>query len=116
MIKQQSAYDFYFQAYRDLFGPMNSTARAIWFFAADEAEILSFNVGPGETIEEASSQHGIKLGAMADAIESLPDAYAQHSVIASLRQLAADHGWQPTSGHTPSGQAPQRRRPPDQKT
>jgi hypothetical protein len=116
MINQQSVYDEHFQAYRELFGPMSSSARAIWFFAADETEVLSFHVGQGEAVEEASSRHGIKLGAMADALESLPDADAQHSVIASLRRLAVGHGWQPAADQTPSGSDPPQRGQPGPKT
>jgi hypothetical protein len=116
MPKQLSVYDDHFQTYRDLFGPMSASARAIWFFAADESEVLSFTVGPSETVDEASSRHGIKLGAMADALESLPDSDAQHSVIASLRQLAAGHGWQPTTGQALSGSVPPQRGQPGPKT
>lgn len=77
-------------AYRGLFSAMDREARAFWFFTMDEGEILSFLVGPGETSAAASVRHGIKLAAMADALEEVcPGTSADQ--VTDLRRLAIQH-------------------------
>lgn len=77
-------------AYRGLFSSMDGAARAIWFFTMDESEILSFLVGADESPEAASARHGIKLAAMADALEQVYPDTSSDQVI-DLRRLAAKH-------------------------
>ncbi|MFY9478646.1 MAG: hypothetical protein WAQ08_13445 [Aquabacterium sp.] len=80
-------------SYRDLFEGMNRTARAIWFFTMDEAEILSFPVSAGQDPKEASVRHGVKLAAMADALESLLGTGASANEVQDLRHIARQHGY-----------------------
>ena len=80
-------------SYRDLFGAMDDAARSLWFFTMDEAEILSFPVVAGQDPKEASVRHGVKLAAMAAALESLPAAEASLREVQDLRDLARRHGY-----------------------
>lgn len=82
-----------FSSYRDLFGAMDGTARSLWFFTMDEAEILSFPVLAGQDPKEASILHGVKLVAMADALESLLGSDAPVAEVQDLRRMAMQHGY-----------------------
>lgn len=73
--------------YRSMFSDMDDFARAAWFSVMDESEILSFDVGRGETIEQAEQRHNVKLLAIAAALESLPCAAKEKSTIDSLRSM-----------------------------
>jgi hypothetical protein len=86
-------YDEQFAAYRALFGSMDGSARSVWFFVADEGEILSFMVAPGESTTSASVRHGVKLAAMADALEACGGPGAVPGQVADLRRLAGQHGY-----------------------
>ena len=86
-------YDEQFAAYRALFGSMDGPARSAWFFVADEGEILSFMVAPSESTEVASARHGVKLAAMADALEACGGPGASPDRVADLRRLAGQHGY-----------------------
>lgn len=86
-------YEAQLEAYRALLGSMDRQARSAWFFVVDESEILSFVVGPGETVEAASARHGIKLAAMADALEACAEPDVPSAQVADLRRLAARHGY-----------------------
>ena len=74
--------------YRSMFSDMDEFARATWFTVMDESEILSFDVGRGEAIEQAEQRHNVKLLAIAAALESLPCAAKEQSTIDSLRSMA----------------------------
>jgi|GEM_PF-4543255 len=91
MTDGQLTYESARQAYRELFEPMSSSARTLWFFAADESAVLSFDVLPDETINQAGTRHGLKLLAMAEALQSLPGAEAQQAIVASLRLRISAH-------------------------
>ena len=80
-------------SYHDLFGAMDGAARSLWFFTMDEAEILSFPVSLGQDPKEASFRHGIKLAAMADALESLLGTQVSAYELSDLRRLARQHGY-----------------------
>jgi hypothetical protein len=82
-----------FSSYRDLFGAMDGAARSFWFFTMDEAEILSFPVFAGQDPKEASIFHGVKLVAMADALESLLGPDAPAADVQDLRRMARQHGY-----------------------
>lgn len=81
------------ESYRDLFGPMDRAARSLWFLTMDEFEILSFPVLAGQDPQEASVRHGVKLAAMADALESLPDHEEWVHEANDLRRIARQHGY-----------------------
>ena len=79
--------------YMAMFGSMDVAAQATWFFVNDEAEVVSFFVGPGESVEQASARHRIKLTAMADALAVLRgDDPHSASQVDDLRRIAAMHG------------------------
>lgn len=80
-------------SYRDLFGTMDGAVRSLWFFAMDEAEILSFPVLAGQDPKEASIRHGVKLAAMADVLESLQGPEALAGQAHDLRRIARQHGY-----------------------
>lgn len=91
--EKKQLYDGAFAIYRDLFGSMDSPARSLWFFTMDEAEILSFPVSAGQDPEEASVRHGVKLAAMADALEALLGPQEPAHEVHDLRRIAAQHGY-----------------------
>lgn len=91
--ERQQFYSTAFESYRDLFGEMDQAARALWFFTMDEAEILSYPVSAGQDAGEASIRHGVKLAAMADALESLTDVEASAPEVRDLRAMARRHGY-----------------------
>lgn len=80
-------------SYRELFGSMDSAARSLWFFTMDEAEILSFPVSAGQDPKEASIRHGVKLAAMADALESLLGPGSMADEVLDLRRMAKQQGY-----------------------
>ena len=81
------------RSYCALFGAMNPSDRAIWFFTMDEAEILSYPVSAGQDPHEASLRHGVKLAAMADALEFLLGSEAVAYEVQDLRRIAKLHGY-----------------------
>jgi len=89
--REHEAYGAHLRAYKAMFSGMTDMARSIWFFAADESEILSFEVGPGEAVEAAAKRHAVKLCAMADALASVQLGVPQDSIIKDLRRLASQH-------------------------
>lgn len=91
--EEKQLYDGAFASYRDLFDSMDSHARTLWFFTMDEAEILSFPVSSGQDHEEASVRHGVKLAAMADALEALLGQQASGHEVDDLRRIAVKHGY-----------------------
>ncbi|MBI5926149.1 MAG: hypothetical protein HY836_11170 [Aquabacterium sp.] len=90
---ERQLYDHAFASYRDLFGSMDGPARALWFFTMDEAEILSFPVSAGQDHAEAGIRHGVKLAAMADALEALLGSQESAHEVNDLRRIAAQHGY-----------------------
>mgnify|MGYP001544901780 CR=1 FL=1 len=92
-----------YSSYREVFQSMDRSARAIWFFTMDEAEILSFLVGPGESVDGAKGRHGVKLGAMADALAHLLKPGEPADEVENLRLLAKQHGYgEPTPSKHPT--------------
>jgi hypothetical protein len=91
--EQKQHYDLALSTYRSLFGSMDESARAIWFFISDESEVLSFTVGRDETPDQASVRHGIKLAAMANALAEQLSADQPSSMVDDLLRLAAEHGY-----------------------
>ena len=72
---------------------MDQAARALWFFTMDEAEILSYPVLAGQDPGEAGIRHGVKLAAMADALEFLLGVEASARDVEDLRRIARQHGY-----------------------
>lgn len=91
--EEKLLYDAAFARYCDLFGAMDSAARALWFFTMDEAEILSFHVPAGHDHQEASVRHGVKLVAMADALEALLGSHEFAHEVHDIRRIAVQHGY-----------------------
>lgn len=91
--EEEQLYAAAFASYCDLFGAMDSAARALWFFTMDEAEILSFHVLAGHDHQEASVRHGVKLAAMADALEALLGFHEFAHEVHDIRRIAVQHGY-----------------------
>lgn len=91
--EEKQLYDAAFASYGDLFGAMDGAARALWFFTMDETEILSFHVPAGHDHQEASVRHGVKLAAMADALEALLGSHESAHEVNDIRRIAVQHGY-----------------------
>lgn len=91
--EEKQLYDAAYASYSGLFESMDSAARTLWFFTMDEAEILSFPVSAGQDHEEASIRHGVKLAAMADALEALLGQQESGHEVDDLRRIAVKHGY-----------------------
>lgn len=87
----QQFYKRSFDDYFATFSGMSDAARSMWFFVAEESVILSFDVGDGETVQHAEMRHAVKLQAMADALEALPNSADARDMIADLRRLVLLH-------------------------
>lgn len=82
--ERQALYEGLVDEYRAMFGSMDDAARALWFTVSDESVILSFDVGKGETMEQAEERHNVKLLAIAMALIGLPCAEKERSTINGL--------------------------------
>lgn len=91
--EEERLYKAALASYRDMFGAMDRAARSLWFLTMDEAEILSFPVLAGQDPQEASVRHGVKLAAMAAALESLPAHEEWVHEVNDLRRIARQHGY-----------------------
>ncbi len=91
--EEKQLYAAAFASYCDLFGAMDGAARALWFFTMDEAELLSFHVPAGHDHQEASVRHGVKLAAMADALEALLRSDESAHEVHDIRRIAVQHGY-----------------------
>lgn len=74
-----------------MFAEMAPKQRAIWFFVAEESSLLSFPVGPGQTLQEAEAIHAVRLTAMADALAAQPLEKGDQAMVDDLRRLSQLH-------------------------
>jgi hypothetical protein len=88
---KQSIYESTFQDYLAMFAEMAPKHRAAWFFVVEESLLLSFPVGLGQTLQEASTEHSIRLTAIADALAAQPPDRGDMATVDDLRRLAQLH-------------------------
>lgn len=74
--------------YQDIFIGMDDLARSTWFMVMDETEILSFDLGPDESLLQAEKRHAVKLHAIATALSGLPCAAKEQRTIEDLQTMA----------------------------
>ncbi|MEB0079410.1 hypothetical protein QN386_20900 [Pseudomonas sp. CCI3.2] len=89
--------------YQGLFAGMDELNRTLWFAVNEENELMSFVVGPSETLDLAVERYKVKLLAMAAALESLPCAAIEQLNISDLRYMAAHTTTRPAEEVIPEG-------------
>lgn len=89
--EKQAIYETAFQNFHAMFAEMEPEHRSIWFFVAEEGSLLSFTVGQGQTQQEASAEHAVRLAAMADALAAQPFHESDRAIIEDLRRLSLLH-------------------------
>ncbi|MGJ7538574.1 MULTISPECIES: hypothetical protein [unclassified Variovorax] len=89
--EKQSIYESTLRDYLAMFAEMEPKHRAVWFFVAEESSLLSFPIGPGQTLQEARAVHAVRLTAMADALAAQQPWEGGKALIEDLLELSRLH-------------------------